>query len=150
MRAIFFLCIFFGISINAEAASYGVYKKQIRTDLLKCLNNPENKSTGAVNYCLLQSAGELLSYANKEYDLAFKVADEYNKNSLISDQKIFIQEFINCENFQNLSVGSYSKEATCKFSMARDYLEYLTDPEKSLPGKTFEDWVDNSILPDGK
>lgn len=148
MRTLFLGCLILLVSMSSMAGSYELYKKQVRNKLIGCLNEPENlKHSAARNGCLLEAANNFVSKADTEFKLAYQKANEYEKNNLIKDRKIYANAFSNCEIYQGLSFDGFGKEATCKVTVSKDYLGSLTNSAASLPDNwTIENRVDRYII----
>ncbi|AXY59823.1 hypothetical protein [Acinetobacter chinensis] len=139
MKAILSGCLLTAFSLNAVAdSSYEQYKVQVRNQLVECLEDPENnKFSAAYNACLLKAADDFIGKADIEYKSAYKKANEYEKDNLIKNRKIYVNVFKACENFQNLSFDGFGNEAACKITVAKNYLGSLTNSAASLP----DDWT---------
>lgn len=148
MKVILLICCLIVLSASVNATTYIQHKKQVRNELVKCLKDPENnKYSAAYNACLLQAANNFIVKADSEFKLAYQKVNQYEKENLITDRKIYMKAFSQCEAFQALSFDGFSKEASCKLSLAKEYLGTLTNRAGSLPEEwTIENRVDQYFI----
>lgn len=149
MKKTLWIISIIAISISSTyAATYQQDKQKIRSQLIKCLKEPENaKHSAAFNSCLIDAATEFQNKAQIEFDTQYNTnnSKKYEQESLIKNRRIFLMQIKSCEIYQELSFDGFGEEATCKLLRSQDYYRYLKNAN-GMEKWTLENRVDNLFL----
>lgn len=108
-----------------QANDYIAKKKQIRQNLIDCLDDPDNYNSLGFNQCVVQAGQQFKQAADlKMQRLIQEETQSSMRQGWIKDRIIHAQAIDSCEQHTGLNFAGYTYAAQCALKRSQDYYRY--------------------------
>ncbi|WP_298145436.1 hypothetical protein [uncultured Acinetobacter sp.] len=125
MKALGLMLIATVTCTSAIANDYTLKKKQIRQNLIQCLDDPDHYNSVGFNQCIVQAGQQFKQAADLKMQRHIQTETQASiRQGWIKDRAIHHQAIKSCDNQTELNFQGYAYAAKCELKRSQDYYSY--------------------------